>query len=173
MSYKNCSYLKDSDSVIGLFGTCGNSNWRESFINDYEKLKIPYFNPNKKDWNPNDAIDETFHLNSDDILLFPILGETFGTASLAETAFSVLNCISNRENKYTIILIEDLLPELYDLNPQAYKESNNARVIVKSHLSKINNDKIFIAKNLDHMKEISIALYDAVLAFKRVKNIIY
>jgi hypothetical protein len=31
--------------IIGLFGTCGNSTWREDFIELYNNEGLEYYNP--------------------------------------------------------------------------------------------------------------------------------
>lgn len=171
MSYTQCTINDPESPTIGLFGTCGGSNWRESFINEFIEKDIQFFNPNKQDWNPEDAESEASHLISDDIVLFPITGETFGTASLAETAFSVLRCITEHKNKYAVIMIEDLNEELKKTNPQAYKESRNAREIVKAHLFKIEDPNVFVVDNLEKMQKIAVALYSHVKNFNSIKLI--
>ena len=68
--------------TIGLFGTCGNSKWRDSFIKDYEKEGIDYYNPQVDNWKPEDAKVEAEHLANDKIILFPVTRETSGLGSL-------------------------------------------------------------------------------------------
>ena len=43
--------MENKNLGVGLFGTCGNSVWRDAFMANYEVLGIPFFNPNKADWN--------------------------------------------------------------------------------------------------------------------------
>ena len=74
---------------IGLFGTCGNSIWRNDFIAKYNALNINFFNPQKEGWTPEDAQIEAEHLAEDSLILFPVLSETYGLGSLVETGFSV------------------------------------------------------------------------------------
>ncbi len=77
---------KDPNVVtVGLFGTCGGSLWREPFEAKYNEQGIVFFNPQVDDWNPSMADIEAQHLAEDEIILFPITGETYGTGSLAES----------------------------------------------------------------------------------------
>ena len=78
---------------IGLFGTCGNSRWRDAFIEKYKELGIAFFNPQVEDWTPDCAVEEARHLAEDRIILFPVTSETYGIGSIAETGFCVLQAI--------------------------------------------------------------------------------
>lgn len=35
---------------VGLFGTCGGSEWRKPFIEAFDEKGIDYFNPQIDDW---------------------------------------------------------------------------------------------------------------------------
>ena len=145
---------------IGLFGTCGSSKWRDKFIKKYKMKNVEFFNPQKDDWKPEDSAVEAEHLVNDDIILFPITSETFGTASLAETGYSILSAIRSNSQRYVIIFIESKLNPLLAIeNPTAAKESQNARAIVLAHLKKAKNPNIFIVKSLDEMLDLSLRLY--------------
>ena len=86
--------------VIGLFGTCGNSLWRDQFISVYKEKGIEYFNPQKEDWCPEDADIEAQHLVQDEIVLFPVTDESYGCGSLAEfVKFGRISAIESW-NKY-------------------------------------------------------------------------
>ena len=95
--------------VIGLFGTCGNSTWRNSFIKTYEARDISYFNPQVPEgtWHPGLVDEENAHLLEDPIILFPVTSETTGQGSLAEIGFSILAAIKRSPDRYFIILIDD------------------------------------------------------------------
>lgn len=137
--------------MIGLFGTCAGSKWRQDFINNFEKNGIKYFNPEKADWKPEDARNEVKHLFSDDIIVIAILGTSFGTASLAEIGFCIVNAF--RKGQKVIIFIEKSVEEFLAIeNPRAAKESNNTRAIVLQHLSKIVNSNVFVVKSLEEAK---------------------
>lgn len=145
---------------IGLFGTCGNSKWRDSFMAKYNELGINYFNPNKPDWKPDDAVIEAQHLADDDVILFPVTAETYGTGSLAETGFSILQAIRLDDRRDFVIMIEQsLVPELDNL--VARQESLRARAIVQQHLKKLRLRNVFVVDTLEEMFDISIQLYKA------------
>lgn len=145
---------------VGLFGTCGGSKWRSPFMERYQKEGIPFFNPQVDDWKPEDAIKEAKHLASDAVILFPITSETYGTGSLAETGFSILNAIKLDDRRDFVILIAQKLDDALD-NAVARKESLRARALVKEHLKKLRLANLYVVDTLDEMLEISITLFRA------------
>ena len=44
-------------NLIGLFGTCGNSNWRVPVIQKLNSLGIAVFNPVVPNWTPECAVN--------------------------------------------------------------------------------------------------------------------
>lgn len=145
---------------IGLFGTCGKSIWRTRFMKKYMDEGITYFNPQVDDWNPEFAKVEAKHLAEDDIILFPVTAETYGTGSLAETGFSILQVTRTIKNRSLIVLIENKLQQqLHINNPEAYKESMRARSLVRAHLEHIKFPNVYIVESLDEMLELSLKLY--------------
>jgi len=80
---------KQNDVItIGLFGTCGNSQWRVPFMKKYNERCIEFFNPVVPDWKPENAEIEAEHLILDEVVLFPVTNETLATGSLAEVCFT-------------------------------------------------------------------------------------
>jgi len=160
------------ESCIGLFGTCGGSKWRDPFIEVYGQQGINFYNPNKADWKPEDAFEESVHLMTDDIILFPITSETFGTASLAETGFSLLTAVRADTSRFVVIMIDEKCdPKLQEENARAYKESNNARAIVRSHLSKIITPNLLVCNNLNQMLDVSVHLWNVVQHIAEARRI--
>jgi hypothetical protein len=133
---------------------------------------INFFNPLKDDWKPEDSAVEAEHLVNDDVILFPITGETFGTASLAETGYSILSAIrSNDQQRFVVIYIEQKLNPLLSMeNPSAAKESHNARAIVLAHLKKVNNPNVFIVDSLEKMFEVSVKLYNISAILREIRE---
>lgn len=145
--------------TIGLFGTCGGSNWRETFKHVYEKENISFYDPQVVDWKPEDAIIEAEHLANDEIILFPITGETYGMGSLAETGFSILQAVKLEEKRDFVILIEPKpYKELEDSNPVLFKESCRARALVIQHLKKLRLSNVYMVETLEEMLSISLVL---------------
>ncbi len=145
---------------IGLFGTCGGSTWRNEFISKYTELGIPYFNPQVDDWKPELAEIEAEHLVNDEIILFPVTNETFGTGSLAETGFSIMQAINSNDNRSVVIMVDkDLKDELKVADSVASKESTRARALVKAHLKKVNKPNVYIVDSLSEMLEVSLKLH--------------
>jgi len=145
---------------IGLFGTCGGSKWRDSFMERYASQGIKFFNPSKPDWKPEDAEEEAKHLAEDAIILFPVTNETYATGSLAETGFSILQAIRLDDRRDFVIMIEQDLDPSLD-NAVARKESLRARALVKQHLKKLRLRNVFVVDSLEEMMSVSLQLYKA------------
>lgn len=146
---------------IGLFGTCGGSTWRNEFMKKYTERGIAFFNPQVDDWKPELAEIEAEHLINDEIILFPVTNETFGTGSLAETGFSIMQVINTNDNRSVIIMVDkDLKDELKVADPTASKESTRARALVRAHLKKVNKPNVYIVDSLEDMLEVSLKLHE-------------
>lgn len=146
--------------TIGLFGTCGGSTWRNPFMERFQEKGIPFFNPQVDDWKPEDAINEARHLAEDPIILFPVTNETYGTGSLAETGFSIVQAIRLEDRRDFVIMVSKDLAEGLD-NPVARKESLRARALVNEHLRKLRLPNVYLVDSLDEMLDISLRLYPA------------
>lgn len=155
--------------TIGLFGTCGNSTWRDSFIEKYTALNIEHFNPNVADWKPELAEIEAQHLAEDEVILFPVTSETYGTGSLAEVGFSILNAIKLDNRRNFVIMIHKFLNDELD-NEIARKESLRARALVMEHLKKLRLSNLYIVDNLDEMFDVSVELYNASVIVDKLKK---
>jgi len=158
--------------TIGLFGTCGSSTWREDFMRHYDELGISYYNPQVENWTPQDAVIEAEHLINDQIILFPVTGETYGTGSLAETGFSILSAIRANDQRYVIIYIDPVVDaELAGANAALAKESIRSRALVLAHLKKLNLPNVFQVKSLESMRYMSVMLHDVVNKLELAKSI--
>ena len=156
---------------IGLFGTCGGSKWRNNFMLKYNEIGINYFNPQVDDWKPDLAEIEAEHLVNDDIILFPVTNETFGTGSLAETGFSIMQAINSNENRSVVIMVEkDVKRELQVAEPLAYKESTRARALVRAHLNKVKKPNVYIVDSLEEMFNVSLKLYEVHKILAQIKQ---
>lgn len=158
-------------TCIGLFGTCGSSKWRDSFIKTYNNLEISYFNPQVANWDPSLAVIEAEHLINDEIILFPVTSETYGTGSLSETGFSILSAIRSNEQRYFVIFIDPTVDEaLKTVNPTAAKESIRARALVRAHLNKQQHPSVFIVNTLDEMFVASVELHEVLRQIKLLRH---
>ena len=147
-------------SCIGLFGTCGQSKWREPFIAEYKELGVNYFNPQVEHWDPSCAVLEAQHLKSDSIILFPVTGETFGFGSLAESGFSILHCISMNSMRDVVIMVDMKLDdEIVARSPEMAKDSMRARKLVVEHLRRIDLPGVWLVNDLKTMLSLSIDLW--------------
>ena len=158
---------KNPDIVtVGLFGTCGGSLWRSPFEEKYAELSIASFNPQVENWDPTMADIEAAHLAEDEIILFPITKDTYGTGSLAETGFSVLQAIRLDDRRDFVILIDNtLIPHLME-NAVAAKESLRARALVKAHLRKLRLSNLYVVETLEEMLAVSLKLHQAAVIRK-------
>ncbi|MFA6000357.1 MAG: hypothetical protein WC783_05300 [Candidatus Paceibacterota bacterium] len=146
--------------TIGLFGTCGNSRWRDKFIEKYNVEAIPFFNPQVADWKPEDAVIEAEHLANDEVILFPVTSETYATGSLSEVGFSILQAIRLDDRRDFVVMIEQALDESLD-DAVARKESLRARALVLQHLKKLRLKNLYVVSTLDEMLDASIQLFRA------------
>jgi len=160
--------------TVGLFGTCDNSKWRESFIKKYEEMGIKYFNPDIEDWSErleasrrgeceNPTVEENYYLNNAEVILFPVLAESLGSGSLGELGFSiksVMRNINNGKRQFLIGLIDD---ECTDMRKTAEerKRSTKDRALVKSKFKEsVCCPVITLVETLDDMMAMSMEVYD-------------
>jgi len=153
-------------NCVGLFGTCGNSKWRDDFIAEFDKLSINFFNPLVDDWKPEDAEIEAKHLAEDDIILFPITSETYGVGSLSEVGFGVLSAIKLDDRRDFVVMIDMNLSEELMKDADRAKESLRARALVKQHLKAQKLPNVYLVENVEDMKEVAITLFNS----NQIKN---
>lgn len=151
--------------TIGLFGSCGDTTWRNRFMNYYDSEGISYYNPQVSDWKPEYADLEAYHLFNDEIILFPVTSETYGLGSLSEVGFSILNAIRKGKNSAIITMI-DMHLDSNLMNEDLRTESMRARKLVSSHLSKLSIPTLYIVETIEEMLELSIKLYSELSAQK-------
>ena len=71
--------------TVFLGGTCADSKWRNKFIPMLDKTKIDYFNPVVDNWNEEARMNEIYHRENDDFVLYVlVLSRTYSTYSIAE-----------------------------------------------------------------------------------------
>lgn len=94
--------------TVGLFGTCGGSQWRETYKAKLAAMRLDCFDPqvmpetHGRAWCETDIENELRHLDADDILLFKVTGEATSHVTLLE----VLRTI-RRPKQFVIVVIED------------------------------------------------------------------
>ena len=160
--------------TVGLFGTCGDSKWREPFMRTCEKLGIKYFNPVVPNWDPSCAEREAEHLVNDEIVLFPVTDETYGEGSLAETGYSISQALRSNKNRYVVVYVAPRVSEeLEKESPEKAKVSNKMRALVLAHLKrqKENFPNVFIVSSLDDMKSATVLLIDALQKINLIRTI--
>jgi hypothetical protein len=113
---------------VGLFGTCGNSHWRDAVMQEFDRQGIQYFNPVVPNWNPECAKIEANNLAHDKAILFVVTSETEGYGSLAETGWAENS--TERSGRRAFFVVEDF-KEGDALNPK--HPANRARALVRAH----------------------------------------
>lgn len=154
---------------IGLFGTCDNNRWRDSFMAKYDELGIKYFNPMVDDWNPGMVPLEARHLAEDEIICFPILGWSYGVGSLSELGFGPLKAMRQNFNRSFIFYIETQLHERLT-DPDRCKESLRGRKLVLGHLKEVNDPNVYIVNSIEQMLDTSIKVYNAHGQFREIRE---
>ena len=139
------------NNTIGLFGTCGNSTWRDSVMAILTANNLEFFNPNKANWDPSDAVIEAEHKATDGTMVFAITDETYGTASLAECGMALLKATLEDEKRNVVIYIAPEPQESLKENAQAWKESRNARKIVLADLETLTLPNFRLVKSMEEM----------------------
>lgn len=145
---------------IGLFGTCDKSTWRGKFIEEYDRLKIAYFDPMLENWDvdlPHDI--EGKHMKEDAIILWAITNESYSSGSLAETGFSLVNATQLNNLRYLVVYIDETLDEKLKTNKEMYEYSLRQRQLVKARMSELKLDTLFLVNSLDEMLATSKVLY--------------
>ena len=115
--------------VVGLFGTCGDSTWRDSVMQQLEAAGIGYFNPVVDEWNDEAQAAELRHATSDKVILLNITGETEGIGSLSESGW--LAFLANNRGQNVVVVLEDMPAN--DDN----KHNNKARKLVRGYGQKV------------------------------------
>ncbi len=147
-------------TTVGLFGTCDKNRWRDSFMEQYKTQGIDYFNPMVDDWHPGLVAEEAKHLAEDAIILFPILGWSYGVGSLSELGFGPLRAMRQNSHRSFILYIEEELHERLD-DPARCKDSFNARKLVLGHLKGLGAPNVYVVDSLQKMFDTSVTLYAA------------
>lgn len=159
---------------IGLFGTCGGSRWRESFIKRYSELRMIWYDPQVENWTPDLAEIEASHLASDPIILFAVTNETYAFGSLAESGFSIMNAMRLDDRREFVLYIAQDLADVdsrgYPLddrrrdgapNPDSQAiASLRARALVRQHILKLTLPNVYLVDSLDEMLNVSIRLWE-------------
>ena len=137
----------------------------------YRKFGIEFFNPQVDDWTPELADVEAHHLANDDVILFPVTGETLGTDSLAEIGFSVLTAMRWASHRFVVVYVEPAVHKALEMQDAvAAKESNRARKLAIAHLRQSLPSNVFVVQSLESMLTVSLKLYAACNLLNQVRE---
>lgn len=161
--------------TVGLFGTCGNSKWRDPFIQRLNQLGVTYYNPCRDDWDPE---EDSWQLKNDRIILMPVTDETYGTGTLSESAFGIVTTLASIYQKTTKLVIYVAPIVEYDPNDEnlnnsvAIKESNRARRIVTEHIKIFGNlPNVYFVKNMEDMLTVTEMLIELCATEDKIREI--
>lgn len=112
---------------------------------------------------------EMRNLEQDDIILFPITDETYGTGSLGETGYSAAKAIeravsSSKGQRVIFYIAPDVSDTLKENDECAAKESKRGRALVIKKLESINSPNVLVVNSLDEM-------LDSCLEFSKVDKL--
>jgi hypothetical protein len=124
----------------------------------YDSLGIEYFNPMVDDWHPGMVPLEAQHLAEDEIILFPILGWSYGQGSLSELGFGPLKAMRQNRTRSFVYFIETELHERLT-DPERCNDSLRARKLLLGHLKELDAPNIYVVNSLDQAMMTTISLY--------------
>ena len=101
--------------------------------------------------------EQAQHLATDDIILFPVTGDTAGIGSLAEIGFAL--CQAMASSRYFVFLCEPGVDHDLVADPVLTKESLRARALVRAHLGQIQLPNVFVCETRQQMLAVSLALH--------------
>ena len=92
------------NNIIGLFGTCGDSTWRnEISIPAIEAAGIESFNPVVENWTEDCMEIEAGHAATDKVIMLVITGETSAIGSMAESGWIALQAHLRGQKVFIVI----------------------------------------------------------------------
>lgn len=161
--------LLQDKPCVGLFGTRGESTWRQSFIDYFNAFGIYFYNPLVPSTQESER-EENEHLLDDEIILFPVTRETYGTGPLTESAYQMIAAVKANTNRYIIIYIDPTVDSSLASDQVAYRDSVRARAAALSFLKKNPHSNVFVVSSLNQMQVVATRLYDLVLALKQLHS---
>jgi hypothetical protein len=121
------------------------------------------------DWHPGLVAEEAKHLAEDEVILFPVLGWSYGEGSLSELGFGPLKAMRQNMHRSFVFYIETTLHERLT-DPERCKASLRARKLLLGHLSELSAPNVYVASSLESMLETSLALYEAHTSLERARQ---
>lgn len=131
--------------AVALFGTCGESRWREPFVDYCEKSGLDFFNPQLKpgQWKPDAAQHyvqaELHYFEKAPLVVFAITDETLSSISLMEVGFSLYHLLVNKaaHKKQELFVFVDDSCNAANTGTQALNESIKTRKMLKKKLKDV------------------------------------
>lgn len=144
-----------SKPVVGLFGTCGDSKWRDKVIPLLQAAGIEFYNPVVENWTEECMKIEADHAANDQVIMFVITGETTAIASMAESGWLALQAKLRGQN--FIAVLEDMNPE----PSEALLRINKTRKLLRNHIAALPeeaHDSISICATIEEATQKAISI---------------
>lgn len=139
---------------VGLFGTCGDSRWREDIaIPILEQRQKTYFNPVVPNWTEEAMKNEVDHAANDKVVMLVITGETTGIASMAESGWIALQV--HMGNRDLVMVIEDCPETISD-----HVAINKTRKLLRNYIQKEDSPCIHIRNSVAEAAELAANLME-------------
>lgn len=120
--------------LVFLGGACGETTWRQDkVIPKLKSSKIPYFNPQVKEWSESLMEKENDAKKNADVLLFVFDSSTRCIATLAEVAFYAAR------GRRVVIVMQEYIGEHED----EVKDVNRGRRYLKEEVKSCPNTSVF------------------------------
>lgn len=143
-------------NVVGLFGTCGNSKWREEVvIPTLDKAGVAYFNPVVSDWNEEAQKNEVKNAAEDRVIIMAITGETTAIASMAELGWQVY--LAHGVGQKVVVFIEDMPNDVLASDTGTSLRINKVRALIRKYAEKAVGD-VFLVSSLQEAADKAVEL---------------
>lgn len=114
--------------VVGLFGTCGGSRWREDIVIPIlQQRKVEFFNPVVAEWTEEAMKNEADHAATDQVVMMVITDETSAIASMAESGWIALQ--ASLRGQTLIMVLQDFKNDVDGLR------INKTRKLLREHIA--------------------------------------
>jgi len=154
--------MSELQNVVGLFGTCGDSTWRDDkAIPALQAADLEFFNPVVADWTPDCMEVEARHAAEDRVILMGITGETTAVGSLAELGWIALQ--AQLRGQSVVVFLEDMDESTLDPAVAQNVRPNKVRALVREHMGKLplslfQSGTISMCETLDEAVERAVEL---------------
>lgn len=125
------------EKTVGLFGTCGNSSWRNLAIEYLEEDGVDYFNPVVENYDDAAQQNEVYHFKNDAVIMLVITEETSGIISMAESGWMALATLLSERQRFFILVAKEM-PDT-----EENRQINKCRRLIEKYCKALDSDRVF------------------------------